>query len=138
MEYSPLYFLPSTPHMNVGSPRTSQHSSPHIDQKNLLSPLSRAGTPLQSAASPFVVPSPSTPLTPSSLTLDPEIHSSGISPLSVAENTEHPQTPVGVAEIQSQATIQNQFLAIGTPEISVSPLLAEFNDPEDNHETNAK
>ncbi|CAL5356681.1 unnamed protein product [Camellia sinensis] len=138
MEYSPQYFLPSTPHMNVGSPQTSQHSSPHIDQKNLLSPLSRAGTPLQSAASPFVVPSPSTPLTPSSLPLDPEIHSSGISPLSVAENTEHPQTPVGVAEIQSQATIQNQFLAIGTPEISVSPLLAEFNGPEDNHETSAK
>ncbi|KAI7992359.1 Mediator of RNA polymerase II transcription subunit 15a [Camellia lanceoleosa] len=118
MEYSPQYFLPSTPHMNVGSPQTSQHSSPHIDQKNLLSPLSRAGTPLQSAASPFVVPSPSTPLTPSSLPLDPEIHSSGISPLSVAENTEHPQTPVGVAEINPKPQSKTNSLPLVK---SVSP-----------------
>ncbi|KAG5568053.1 hypothetical protein H5410_064925 [Solanum commersonii] len=44
------------------SPQVTQHPSPQIDQQNMLASLSKAGTPLQSARSPIVVPSPSTSL----------------------------------------------------------------------------
>ncbi|KAL6988096.1 hypothetical protein U1Q18_013840 [Sarracenia purpurea var. burkii] len=123
---SPQSLLPST-NFNSESPQISQHSSSHIDQKNL-SPLSKA------AASQLIIPSPSTPLTPSSLPMDPERNSSSTSRHSVEENTEYHQTPVGVA----QATIENQSVAIGTPEILASPLPEEFTNPEDGQQTRAK
>ncbi|XP_057466942.1 mediator of RNA polymerase II transcription subunit 15a-like isoform X1 [Actinidia eriantha] len=114
MQYSPQSLLPSIPHLNSGSPQTSHHSSQQPNQFFLLSPLSKAGTHLQCAASQFTSPSPSTPLTPSSLLVDLEKNSTGISPLSAAKNTEHTQTP----------------------EILASSVLEEFTGPQDNQETN--
>ncbi|GFY98108.1 hypothetical protein Acr_12g0006490 [Actinidia rufa] len=115
MQYSPESLRPST-HLNSGSTQTSQHSSQQPDQKVLLSPLSKAGTHLQCAASQFTTPLPSTPLTPSYLLVDLEKNSIGISPLSAAKNTEH----------------------IETPDILASSMLEEFTGPEDNQETNTK
>ncbi|CAN1229487.1 Mediator of RNA polymerase II transcription subunit 15a [Linum grandiflorum] len=52
----------SSPQMlQTPSPQLLQHSSPQVDQQNLHPSLPKTGTPLQSAHSPFVVPSPSTP-----------------------------------------------------------------------------
>ncbi|KAF6149424.1 hypothetical protein GIB67_016962 [Kingdonia uniflora] len=100
------------------SPQISQHSSPQIDQQNLLSSLTKAGTPLQSVNSPFVVPSPSTPLAPSPLPGDPEKQIPGVSSLSNVGN---------LGQTQAMSSLgQPQSLAIGTPGISASPLLAEF------------
>ncbi|KAF2323105.1 hypothetical protein GH714_033489 [Hevea brasiliensis] len=70
--------------LQAASPQLSQHSSPQVDQQNLLSSLTKTGTPLQSANSPFVVPSPSTPLAPSPMPGDFEKPVSGISSLSNA------------------------------------------------------
>ncbi|XP_077248369.1 mediator of RNA polymerase II transcription subunit 15a-like [Tasmannia lanceolata] len=94
------------------SPQISQNSSPQIDQQSLLASLPKAGTPLSSANSPFIVPSPSTPLAPSPMPGDPE----------------KPQ-PSGISSASYAGTIgltQPQSLAIGTPGMSASPLLAEF------------
>ncbi|CAI0459426.1 unnamed protein product [Linum tenue] len=102
--------------LQTPSPQLAQHSSPQVDQQNLLSSLPGTGTPLQSANSPFVVPSPSTPLAPSPMPGDAE--KPGISSLSNAGNVGH-QHP--------------SSLAIGTPGISASPLLAEFSVPDVAH-----
>uniref|UniRef100_A0A5B6YZ18 Putative mediator of RNA polymerase II transcription subunit 15a-like n=1 Tax=Davidia involucrata TaxID=16924 RepID=A0A5B6YZ18_DAVIN len=75
-----------------------QPQVPQVDQINLFSPLSKCGTPLQSATSPFTVPSHSTFLTPSSIPVDIEKHSFGVSPVSIAENMEHLETPVVLAQ----------------------------------------
>ncbi|CAN6468118.1 unnamed protein product [Victoria cruziana] len=106
------------------SPQILQHSSPQIDQQSLLgaAALPKIGTPLQSASSPFVVPSPSTPVTPSQLQGDSE--KPGASPLSKSGNIVMQQPTVPVAQAQS--------LAIGTPGISASPLLAEFTSQDAN------
>ena len=102
-----------------------QHASPQIDQQNMLTSLTKSGTPLQSASSPFVVPSPSTPLAPSPMPGESEKVNSGVPTLSNAGNIGHQQTAGAVTPAQS--------LAIGTPGISASPLLAEFTSPDGNH-----
>ncbi|KAF3795777.1 Mediator of RNA polymerase II transcription subunit 15a [Nymphaea thermarum] len=106
------------------SPQILQHSSPQIDQQSLLgaAALPKIGTPLQPASSPFIVPSPSTPITPSPLPGDSE--KPGASPLSKTGNIVSQQSTVPLAQAQS--------LAIGTPGLSASPLLAEFTIPDGN------
>ncbi|WCJ40445.1 Mediator of RNA polymerase II transcription subunit 15a [Euphorbia peplus] len=105
--------------LQAASPQLSQNSSPQIDQQNLLSSsLTKARTPLQSANSPFIVPSPSTPLAPSPMPGDAEKPLSGLSLLSNGGNVGQQQANVAQPPTPS--------LAIGTPGISASPLLAEF------------
>ncbi|MBA0622984.1 hypothetical protein Godav_008482, partial [Gossypium davidsonii] len=111
----------SSPQLHpAASPQMPQHSSPQIDQQSLLPSISKTGTPLQSANSPFVVPSPSTPLAPSPMPGESEKPAPGTSSLSNAANIGH-QQGTGVHA-------GSQSLAIGTPGISASPLLAEFTD----------
>ncbi|KAJ9189965.1 hypothetical protein P3X46_001208 [Hevea brasiliensis] len=117
--------ISSTQLLQAASPQLSQHSSPQVDQQNVPSSLTKTGTPLQSANSPFVVPSPSTPLAPSPIPGDSEKPVSGISSLSNAGNVGQQQTT------GAQATAPS--LAIGTPGISASPLLAEFTGSDGAH-----
>ena len=121
----PSYPISSPQLLQAASPQILQHSSPQVDQQNLLSSLTKAGTPLQSANSPFVVPSPSTPMAPSPMPGDSEKPVSGVSSLSNAGNIGHQQTSGVGAPAPS--------LAIGTPGISASPLLAEFTGPDGTH-----
>lgn len=109
--------------LQTGSPQLNQHPSPQIDQQNLLNSLTKAGTPLQSANSPFIIPSPSTPLAPSPMPGESEKVNSGISSLSNA----------GPQQTGGALVPPGQSLAIGTPGISASPLLAEFTSPDGNH-----
>uniref|UniRef100_A0A7N0TTT6 Mediator complex subunit 15 KIX domain-containing protein n=1 Tax=Kalanchoe fedtschenkoi TaxID=63787 RepID=A0A7N0TTT6_KALFE len=111
--------------LQTSSPQLLQNSSPQIDQQTMLSSLSKTGTPLQSANSPFVVPSPSTPLAPSPMPGDSEKINSNISSLATAVNSRHLPSAVPPAPTQS--------LAIGTPGISASPLLAEFSNQDAAH-----
>lgn len=99
------------------SPQLSQHSSPQIDQQNLLSTLPKAGTPLQSANSPFIA-TPTTPAAPSLIPGDSEKQPPAISSISSAGNIGHQQTTHGLTQALS--------LAIATPGISASPLLEPF------------
>ncbi|KAK4373504.1 hypothetical protein RND71_008888 [Anisodus tanguticus] len=107
------------------SPQVTQHPSPQIDQQNMLASLTKAGTPLQSVGSPFVVPSPSTPLAPSPMPGDSEKVSAGFASQTIAGNIMHQQATAASAPAQS--------LAIGTPGISASPLLAEFTPLDGTH-----
>ncbi|KAM7259082.1 hypothetical protein ACFE04_014823 [Oxalis oulophora] len=118
----------SSPQMpQAASPQLLQHSSPQVDQQNLLSTLTRTGTPLQSANSPFIVPSPSTPLlAPSPMPGESEKLVGSISSLSNAGSMPHQQTT-------GPQTTTASSLAIGTPGISASPLLAEFTSPDATH-----
>ncbi|KAG5390839.1 hypothetical protein IGI04_032380 [Brassica rapa subsp. trilocularis] len=93
-----------------------QHLSPQIDQKIAMSSVNKTGTPLQPANSPFIVPSPSTPLAPSPMQVDSE-KPSGASSLSMGNTARQQATGM-------QGVVQS--LAIGTPGISASPLLQEF------------
>lgn len=111
--------------LQTASPQISQHSSPQVDQQNLLPPLTKVGTPLQSANSPFVVPTPSPPLAPSPMPVDSEKPVSGVSSITTSTNLGHQQTGGAAAPAQS--------LAIGTPGISASPLLAECSGPDGAH-----
>ncbi|GAY65148.1 hypothetical protein CUMW_239020 [Citrus unshiu] len=111
--------------LQTASPQIPQHSSPQVDQQNLLQSITKSGTPLQPVNSPFVVPSPSTPMAPSPMPGDSEKPISGISSLSNAGNIGHQQTTSAQAAAPS--------LAIGTPGISASPLLAEFTGPDGAH-----
>ncbi|XP_068310904.1 mediator of RNA polymerase II transcription subunit 15a-like isoform X1 [Pyrus communis] len=106
--------------LQAASPQISQHSSPQVDHKNLLT-HPKAGTPLQTACSPFVIPSPSTPMAPSPMPWDSEKPSS----LPNAGNIGHQQAAGVGAPVQS--------FAIGSPGISASPLLAEFSVPDGSH-----
>ncbi|CAK7356973.1 unnamed protein product [Dovyalis caffra] len=124
MKSGPSFPISSPQLLQHASPQLQQHSSPQIDQQNLLSSLTKTGTPMQSANSPFVVPSPSTPLAPSPMPGDSEKPLSGISSLSNAGNNVH-------QPIVAQASAPS--LAIGTPGISASPLLAEFTSPDGAH-----
>ncbi|XP_075511043.1 mediator of RNA polymerase II transcription subunit 15a-like isoform X6 [Primulina tabacum] len=108
-----------------GSPQISLHPSPQLDQQNLLASHVKAGTPLQSANSPFIVPSPSTSMVPSPMPGDSEKINPGVSSLSNAGNIVHNSTAGASGPAQS--------LAIGTPGISASPLLAEFTSPDGTH-----
>ncbi|KAI3692446.1 hypothetical protein L6452_32262 [Arctium lappa] len=105
----------------AASPQMSQHPSPQIDQQNLFNSLTKPGTPLQSANSPFTVPSPATP----SASPIPGELMSGVPSLSNGGNIGHQQP--------TSAVLPTQSLAIGTPGISASPLLAEFTSPDGNH-----
>ncbi|KAJ4879359.1 Mediator of RNA polymerase II transcription subunit 15a [Raphanus sativus] len=103
--------------MQGASPQMiQQHMSPQIDQKNVMSSVNKMGTPLQPANSPFIVPSPSTPLAPSPMQVNSE-KPSGASSLSMGNTARHQATGM-------QGVVQS--LAIGTPGISASPLLQEF------------
>lgn len=111
--------------LQAHSPQVPPHPSPQIDQQNMLTSIAKAGTPLQSASSPFVVPSPSTPLAPSPMPGESEKLNPSISSLSNAGNMSQSQ----VAAVSTAA----QSLAIGTPGISASPLLAEFSSLDGAH-----
>ncbi|KAA8543582.1 hypothetical protein F0562_021672 [Nyssa sinensis] len=111
--------------LQVASPQVPQHPSSQINQKNVPTSLTKAGTPLQSANSPFVVPSPSTPLDPSPIPGESEKVNFGVSSLSNAGNIGHQQIAGALAPAQS--------FAVGTAGISTSPLLAEFTSPDANH-----
>lgn len=125
MKSGPAFPISSPQMLQAASPQLPQHSSPQVDQQNLLSSMTKTGTPLQSANSPFVVPSPSTPLAPSPMPGDSEKPISGLSSVSNAGNIGHQQTTGAQASAPS--------LAIGTPGISASPLLAEFTSPDGAH-----
>jgi len=108
--------------LQATSPQIPQHSSPQVDQQNHLPSLTKVATPLQSANSPFVVPTPSPPLAPSPMPGDAEKPISGVALISNAANIGYQQS--------GGATAPAQSLAIGTPGISASPLLAEFTGPD--------
>ncbi|CAL0335264.1 unnamed protein product [Lupinus luteus] len=108
--------------LQAASPQILQHSSPLVDQQNHLSSLTKVATPLQSSSSPFVGPTPSPPSAPSPMPEDSDKPIPGFSSISNAANIGHQQTVGAAAPAQS--------LAIGTPGISASPLLAEFSGPE--------
>ncbi|GMH15465.1 hypothetical protein Nepgr_017306 [Nepenthes gracilis] len=119
-------FAVSSPQLlQAASPPINWHSSPQIDQHNVLPSHTKVGTPLQSANSPILVPSPSTSLAPSPVPGEPEKPNSGLASLSNAANNSHQQITVVPASGPS--------LAIGTPGISASPLLAEFSGLDGNH-----
>ncbi|KAG4944950.1 hypothetical protein JHK87_040957 [Glycine soja] len=111
--------------LQATSPQIPQHSSPQVDQQNHLPSLTKVATPLQSANSPFMVPTPSPPLAPSPMPGDSEKPISGVSSISNAANIGYQLTGGAAAPAQS--------LAIGTPGISASPLLAEFTGPDGAH-----
>ncbi|CAL0332342.1 unnamed protein product [Lupinus luteus] len=115
--------------LQTASPQMLQHSSPHIDQQNNLPYLTKAATPVQSANSPFAVPIPSPPMAPSPRLRDSEKPFSGVSSLSNAANVGHQQT--------GGTAVPARSLAIGTPGISASPILAEFSGPDGAHGNNA-
>ncbi|XP_018492757.1 mediator of RNA polymerase II transcription subunit 15a isoform X2 [Raphanus sativus] len=114
---SPQLLPGSSPQM------TQQHLSPQINQKNVISSVNHMGTPVQPANSPFVVPSPSTPLAPSPMQVDSE-KPSGASSLSMGYTARQQATGV-------QGVVQP--IAFGTPGISASPLLQEFTSPDGNN-----
>lgn len=76
--------ISSSQMLQTSSPRDFQTSSPGVDQQNIIVSVSKAGTPLRSANSPFTVPSPSTPLAPSPMQGDLEKIVSNVSPLTTA------------------------------------------------------
>ncbi|TKY64593.1 Mediator of RNA polymerase II transcription subunit 15a [Spatholobus suberectus] len=111
--------------LQAASPQIQQHSSPQVDQQNHLPSKTKVATPLQSSNSPFVGPTPSPPLAPSPMPGESEKPIPCVSSISNAANIGHQQTGGAVAPAQS--------LAIGTPGISASPLLAEFSGPDGAH-----
>ncbi|CAH8353849.1 unnamed protein product [Eruca vesicaria subsp. sativa] len=115
----------SSPQLLPGSSpqMTQQHFSPQVDQKNVISSLNKTGTPGQPANSPFVIPSPSTPLAPSPMQVDSD-KPSGASSLSMGNIARQQATGV-------QGLVQS--FAFGTPGISASPLLQEFISPDGNN-----
>ncbi|XP_006359329.2 mediator of RNA polymerase II transcription subunit 15a-like isoform X1 [Solanum tuberosum] len=97
------------------SPQVTQHPSPQIDQQNMLASLSKAGTPLQSASSPVVVPSPSTPLASSPMTGDSEKVSAGLASHNTAGNTMHQRATLPMEFEPYTSTVEGM-------EISPTPL----------------
>ncbi|CAJ1951339.1 unnamed protein product [Sphenostylis stenocarpa] len=111
--------------LQAASPQIQQHSSPQVEQQNHLPSKTKVATLLQSSNSPFVGPTPSPPLAPSPIPGESEKPFPCASPLSNAANIGHQQA--------GGATAPAQSLAIGTPGISASPLLAEFSGPDGVH-----
>ncbi|GJY22499.1 hypothetical protein Tco_0396157 [Tanacetum coccineum] len=123
--------LPQLNHINDGNDLKTRHQTrvmsetlhqhfrapfpPQIDQKNMLTSVTKSGTPSQSVNSPFIVSSPSTPST-SHMLGDSEKADSGAPPRSIAGNMGNQKS-----------------LAIATPGISASPLLSELTSPDGNH-----
>ncbi|KAK9150483.1 hypothetical protein Syun_008792 [Stephania yunnanensis] len=107
----------------AASPQVSQHSSPQTDQQNLVSCLSRAGTPLQSTNSSIIALSPSTSLAQSPAQGDREKPSSAVSSHSNAGST---------VDQQAVSLAKPHSAVISTPGISASPLLAESTATDNN------
>uniref|UniRef100_A0ACD5ZTQ2 Uncharacterized protein n=1 Tax=Avena sativa TaxID=4498 RepID=A0ACD5ZTQ2_AVESA len=101
--------------LQASSPQISHHS-PQVDQHNPLPSQVKTGTPLHSANSPFV-PSPSPSVAPSPIPVDSDKQLSGISSLTNTGQAGHQQGSLAP---------QTQSIAVNTPGISASPLLAEF------------
>ncbi|XP_050898526.1 mediator of RNA polymerase II transcription subunit 15a isoform X4 [Lathyrus oleraceus] len=104
----------------AASPQIPQHSSPQVDQQTHQQSLAKVATPLQSSNSPFGLPTPSPPMAPSPMLVDSEKPIPGVSSSSAANVGQH----------TGGAAAPAQSLAIGTPGISASPLLAEFSGPD--------
>jgi PAX-interacting protein 1 len=125
----------------ISSPQNIQSSSPQIslpspqvDQPGLIPPAQlKSGTPLQAAASPFV-PSPSPPVAPSPMVEDTKL-GAGLMQNSAAAQAGQ-ALPANSAQTSQMGQPQAGSLAVGTPGISASPLLAEFTSPEAGHGTN--
>jgi PAX-interacting protein 1 len=100
--------------LQASSPQISHHS-PQVDHHNSLQSQVKTGTPLHSANSPFV-PSPSPSVAPSPIPVDSDKPLSGISSL----------TNIGQGHQQTSLAPHTQSIAVNTPGISASPLLAEF------------
>jgi PAX-interacting protein 1 len=114
-------FQVSSPQLfQAASPQIPQHSSPQVDQQTHLQSLTKVATPLQSSNSPFGVPTPSPPMAPSPMLGDSEKPIPGVSS----------SNAVNVGQHTGGAAAPAQSLAIGTPGISASPLLAEFSGPD--------
>jgi PAX-interacting protein 1 len=124
--------------LQAASPQVSQQSSPQIDQQSLVASslqVPKVVTPMQPANSPFMAPSPSALAAPSPHIEDTEKQSSAISSISNAGSAQgFQQTAPALNHAQS--------LAIGTPGISTSPLLADFSPSpaqntvnQDGHQT---
>ncbi|XP_051207945.1 mediator of RNA polymerase II transcription subunit 15a [Lolium perenne] len=101
--------------LQASSPQISHHS-PQVDHHNSLQSQVKTGTPLHSANSPFV-PSPSPSVAPSPIPVDSDKPLSGISSLTNIGQAGHQQTSLAP---------HTQTIAVNTPGISASPLLAEF------------
>ncbi|KAK9132052.1 hypothetical protein Scep_011580 [Stephania cephalantha] len=129
LKTSPYHVSSPRPPAQAASPQVSQHSSPQTDQQNLVSCLSRAGTPLQSTNSSIIaVLSPSTSLAQYSPAQgDPEKPSSAVSSHSNAGST---------VDQQAVSLAKPHSAVISTPGISASPLLAE-STPTDNYQFSA-
>ncbi|KAL0359660.1 UNVERIFIED_CONTAM: Mediator of RNA polymerase II transcription subunita [Sesamum angustifolium] len=115
--WSPL--PPSSSSPFAMSPQNSQQSSSQIELKELSSKLSRSATPSLSASPSAPLPSPLTPLTPSSVPAD-----SMRSPLSLEESSKLLKVSAAPSQLPSQETNQNQ-LVIDTQGLSKSSLQAE-------------
>nr|AFP44686.1 hypothetical protein [Eragrostis tef] len=119
-----VFPISSPQNLQASSPQISHHS-PQVDQHNLLPSQLKSGTPLHSANSPFV-PSPSPPVAPSPVPVDSDKPLSNLSSLTNTGQTAHHQTSLAP---------QTQSLAVNTPGISASPLLAEFTSADGNQAT---
>jgi PAX-interacting protein 1 len=104
--------------LQASSPQISHHS-PQVDHHNSLQSQVKTGTPLHSANSPFV-PSPSPSVAPSPIPVDSDKPLSGISSL----------TNIGPGHQQTSLAPHTQSIAVNTPGISPSPLLAEFSSAD--------
>ncbi|ONM03853.1 mediator of RNA polymerase II transcription subunit 15a isoform X3 [Zea mays] len=109
-----VFPISSPQNLQASSPQISHYS--HVDQHSLLQSQVKTGTPLHSANSPFV-PSPSPPVAPSPVPLDSDKPLSNLSSLTSAGQAGHQQTSLAPL---------TQSIAVNTPGISASPLLAEF------------
>ncbi|RLM62322.1 hypothetical protein C2845_PM14G20480 [Panicum miliaceum] len=115
MKQGGAFPISSPQNLQASSPQISHHS-PQVDQHNLLQSQLKTGTPLHSANSPFV-PSPSPPVAPSPIPVDSDKPLSNLSSLTSTGQAGHQQTSLPP---------QTQSIAVNTPGISASPLLAEF------------
>ncbi|RLN04345.1 hypothetical protein C2845_PM13G26340 [Panicum miliaceum] len=115
MKQSGAFPISSPQNLQASSPQISHHS-PQVDQHNLLQSQLKTGTPLHSANSPFV-PSPSPPVAPSPIPVDSDKPLSNLSSLTSTGQAGHQQASLPP---------QTQSIAVNTPGISASPLLAEF------------
>ncbi|CAI9782886.1 unnamed protein product [Fraxinus pennsylvanica] len=122
----------------VASPQSSQYSSTQIEMKDLSSKLSRSTTPFLSTASPSAVPSPLTPVTPSSVPTDQEKIPICSSTLSVEERNKVTKAPIEPSLLQSRGISKNQVSVSVTQEFPMSPLLTESACPVDHQQSHAK
>ncbi|XP_073137662.1 mediator of RNA polymerase II transcription subunit 15a-like [Henckelia pumila] len=109
------------------SPQNSQLSSTYIEPKDFSSTFSNSATPLLPISSPPVVPSPLTPLTPSSAPVDSEKCHSRIHSLSLDERRKVHQMPAALSQLKNAS--QNQSLVTEETGLLKSPLLAESTSP---------